>query len=190
MKKIFAIALALAMVLAMGTTAFAATEKELTAETTSTAAADITAMRSTNATDKAVISVDVTFGDLTFLYVDTTDKGLWQPDTHTYAEGTAGGAWQVVGDNTVTVTNHSNRAVAVTVAAAIDTDVEAAVTVSGGMTEAQTLAAGVENKPNKAASLTCTLTLDGAPTSLDTADYKAIGSVTVTVVPDLNSVDG
>lgn len=39
------------------------------------------------------------------------DKGTWNPETHEYENGSGTGKWTSDGNNTVTITNHSNTAI-------------------------------------------------------------------------------
>ena len=58
-----------------------------------------------------VYSIDVTWGSMQFTY-STSGTREWDPSTHKYKDDVTSG-WTASG-NTVTVTNHSNRAVKVT----------------------------------------------------------------------------
>mgnify|MGYP004552169563 CR=1 FL=1 len=95
---------------------------------------------------------------MTFTYETTGDK-TWVPETHTY-NFTDGDGWKATG-NDVTVTNHSNAPVNVAFSSTKDTTTyKGEYTGSMSVTERQ-LAAGVENKPDEADSVTSTLTLTG-----------------------------
>ena len=179
MKKIFAIVLTLALVMSMSTVAFAA-DATLTDET-STSEHEVQVKVSNSGADKAVISVDVTYGDLQFTYV-SAEASLWNPETHKFeADNDDAGTWQVDGDNTVVVTNHSNRDVVVAVTAEKETTEtgDLAINVANGT---GTLANGVVDAYDTAASLTATITVSGTPTT-QAADYETVGAVTVAITP-------
>lgn len=65
-------------------------------------------------TAKPVISAGIQAPEEITLVYSTGSKGEWDPATHTYTGASEEGQWSVEGDNTVTVTNHSNVAVTVT----------------------------------------------------------------------------
>ena len=66
------------------------------------------------ATAAPVISAGIKAPEEITLVYSTGSKGTWDPKTHTYTGGSEEGQWSVEGDNTITVTNHSNVAVTVT----------------------------------------------------------------------------
>ena len=177
MKKIFAIVLTLALVMSMSTVAFAA-DDTLTDGTT-TSEHEVSVKVSNTASDVAVISVDVTYGDLQFTYV-TADAGTWNPDEHIF-DVAEDGTWLIDGDNTVVVTNHSNRDVEVAVSAEkAETETgDLAIAVANGE---DTLTNGVVNGYADADSLTATITVSGTPTTQD-SDYAAVGKVIVSITP-------
>ena len=171
MKKLFALALALVLTFALAVTCFAAT-----ANTTTPATGAVKATYTAGATDDdKVYSVDVTFGDMNFTYTDTA-TGAWDPATHTYPDTTPA-AWDKTTAE-ITVKNHSNAAVAVTVSYAKDAGYTGAVTgniTNGSFDLATAVGTAVENAP----SATATLTISGAP--VDGVDNTTIGTVTVSI---------
>lgn len=174
MKKIFTIIIALAMVLTMSVTAFAAEDTGNKPGDTQTI--DVTAKSTSSGTSEATVySVDISWDSMTFTYSESGTK-TWNPADHTYTTSTSGG-WDKTTAN-VTVTNHSNAEVdvAVTYSAVDGTGVTGAITNG-----TKTLAAGVENAYASADSLVATLTISGEPTSAVNAEGVKIGSITVTI---------
>jgi len=172
MKKIIAIALALVMTLALAVTCFAAT-----ANTTTPAENAVKATYVAGATvNTKVYSVDVTFGDMNFTYTDTA-TGAWDPATHSYPD-TVAAAWNKTSAD-ITVKNHSNAAVAVTVAYAKDAGYTGAVdgAISEGSFDLETAeGTAFANAPAK----TVTFTISGTPeTTMTTA--TTVGTITVTI---------
>ena len=173
MKKIVSLVLALVLVMALATTAFAATETITTGAST----AEVKAQYDGEAVKPDVISVDVTWGAMTFTYTEGGNWN-WQPGTHTYADGRTY-AWTANG-NTVEVVNHSNVAV----------DVEFGFTAAEGynvtgtfdVTE-ETLNAGVEGAFDDADSVTATLTLAGT-LAKEVSTATTVGNVTVKLVTE------
>lgn len=114
-----------------------------------------------------VISVDITWGDLSFTYSD----GTWNPDTHEYD----GEGWTVgkEGGNTVKVENNGNTAVSVSFAYNATVD-----GITGSFTDGENpVSAPVALSENE--SSTVYLILAGKPEQ--NLDHAKIGSVTVTI---------
>ena len=175
MKKFFALALAIVMICALSVTCFAAITSDGSGSETET----VTATYVGPQTSGEVFGVDVTFGSMAFTYTDDI-QGTWNPDEHNYT-GAADAAWSCETDaNKVTVTNHSNVDITVTVAYADNTE-DGVNTVTGkfGVNATTTfdLDAGVENQKAQADSYSVYLTLEGAIS----ADNDNLGTVTVTV---------
>ena len=162
MKKFFALALALVLACSLAVTCFAATA----------GSGDVTATYAAGAAAATVHSVNVAFGDMKFTYTGAS-QGVWDADEHKY-EGATEAAWTAVG-NTVTVTNHSNVAVDVTVTYAAATGFEG---VTGTITNGSfNLATAVGTAVSAAPSATATLNLSGALAEGTT--NATIGTVTV-----------
>ena len=162
MKKFFAFALALALTLALSVTCFAALENKT---------GDVTATYKTPDPAGTVYKVDVVFGDMEFTYTPE-GNGTWDPAQHKYVEKAAA-KWEATG-NTITVTNHSNAAVTVTLSYDAEEGFEAATATFSKTTftldSAATTGAAVADS--------ATLTMDGTlPASATTA--TKIGTVTV-----------
>ena len=174
MKKLIATALALTMTLSLSTTALAAGNVD-GAGVGSQDPIDVTAKYNNSTADPIVYSVDLKWDDMTFTYNEFGTR-TWDPDTHTYTDTTSAG-W----DKTyavVTATNHSNAQVTVKFdyTPQGDTDVRAFMT-----RDSFQLAAGVENKPNEAATDSSILMIIGTPNNSVTAEGVTIGTITVTI---------
>ena len=114
-----------------------------------------------------IISVDITWGELSFTYSD----GTWNPDTHEYD----GEGWTVDKEdgNTVKVENNGNTAVSVsfTYTATVDG-------ITGSFTDGETPVSEPVSLPENGSS-TVYLILAGKPEQ--NLDHAKIGSVTVTI---------
>ena len=176
MKKIIAAALALTMTLGMSTTALAAGNVD-DAGVGSQNPIDVTAKYNDGATEPTVYSVDLQWEDMTFTYNESGTR-TWNPDTHTYTDSTTSG-WDKT-TAAVTATNHSNTEVTVsfTYTPQGDTGVNAAMSK-----DSFKLAAGVENKPDEAATDSSNLTIDSRtkPNATVSAAGTVIGTITVTI---------
>ena len=174
MKKLFASIIASAMVLSMSVTAFAA-EGSATGQGAGDKTIDVTAKYDKSTSTEKVYNVDIEWDSMTFTYTEGGTK-VWNPATHTYTTSTSSGWDKTEAD--ITVTNHSNAAVTVSVEyAPVD-----GTGVSGAITNGSaTLAAGVEGKPDEADKLTATLTISGTPNSTVTEDGVKIGTITIKI---------
>ena len=173
MKKLIATALALTMTLSLSTTALAAGVNG--AGVGSQNPIDVTAKYNDGAKEPTVYSVDLTWEDMTFTYNESGTR-TWDPDTHTYTDTTSAG-WDKV-TAAVTATNHSN----VQVTVKFDYTPQGATGVNASMSkDSFKLAAGVENKPNEAATDSSILTITGTPNDSVTAEGVTIGTITVTI---------
>lgn len=166
MKRIITILMALAMVMSLSVTAFAS---ELGGSK------DVTAKYERSESEQPIYNVDLNWGDLTFTYTETTTK-VWNPDTHTYDTTTTGG-WDKT-ESTVTVTNHSNVSVAVSMSVTPAQGTGVNVSLTGGNA---TLAAGEVGNVNGAASVTGTVKVSVKPNSTVTEDGIKVASITVTI---------
>lgn len=167
MKRIITILMALAMVMSLSVTAFASDLGE---------SKDVTAKYEKNESEQPIYNVDLNWGDLTFTYTETVEK-VWNPDTHTYTDTVTGGSWDKT-ESTVTVTNHSNVSVAVSMSVTPVDGTGVDVSLTGGNA---TLAAGEVGNVNGAASVTGTITVSGKPNSTVTEDGIKVASITVTI---------
>ena len=166
MKKIITLLMALAMVMSLSVTAFASDLG---------GSKDVTAKYEQTEDEKPVYNVDLNWGDLTFTYTETVEK-VWNPDTHTY-DTTTTGSWDKT-ESTVTVTNHSNVSVAVSMSVTPAQGTGVDVSLTGGNA---TLAAGEVGNVDGAASVTGTITVSGKPNSTVTEAGIKVASITVTI---------
>ena len=174
MKKLIATALALTMTLSLSTTALAAGNVD-GAVVGPQEPIDVTAKYNDGAKEPTVYSVDLTWEDMTFTYNESGTR-TWDPDTHTYTDTTSAG-WDKIAA-AVTATNHSN----VQVTVKFDYTPQGATGVNASMSkDSFRLAAGVENKPNEAATDSSILTITGTPNNSVTAEGVTIGTITVTI---------
>ena len=174
MKKLIATALALTMTLSLSTTALAAGNVD-GAGVGSQDPIDVTAKYNAGVTEPAVYSVDLAWEDMTFTYNESGSR-TWDPDTHTYTDSTTSG-WDKV-TAAVTATNHSNTEVTVK----FDYTPQGNTGVNASMSkDSFKLAAGVENRPNEAATDSSILTITGTPNNSVTAEGVTIGTITVTI---------
>ena len=169
MKKLFVVALALVMMLAMATTVFAETEG-LREESTS-----VTVTYQPGELPEDVYAIDIIWESFDFTYVQAAQ--VWNPTTHTYEDDENGvSGWEKATANVV-ITNNSNIDVIATVAyvagETANGTASASLTAGAG---ANTLAAATEGAPT---SVTATLTVTGVP-AVD-ANEAVIGMVTVTL---------
>lgn len=174
MKKLIATALALTMTLTLSTTALATGNVD-GAGVGSQDPIDVTAKYNDGATEPTVYSVDLTWEDMAFTYNESGTR-TWNPDNHTYTDTTTSG-WDKI-SAAVTATNHSNAEVKVsfTYTPQGNTGVNASMSK-----DSFKLAAGVENKPNEAASDESILMITGTPNNSVTAEGVTIGTITVTI---------
>lgn len=170
MKKILSLVLALALVMSLGITAFAA---EINGDNSK----DVTANYQAGEASQKVYLVDIVWGSLEFTYTDASE-GTWDPETHTYT-GTSEAKWSYSeGANKVEVTNHSNAEVTVEIA---NSNVMDGVTLTWDK-ETLTLPTA-DNGKNGAAG---TPTTDSAllivtGTITDTGAKQTLGTVTITL---------
>ena len=113
MKKLLISTLTIALALCLAVPALA-TEASITANN-GTASVTVNGTYNAGSTAQEVISVDVSWGSMSFAYNDTIE-GTWNDETHNF-DGAVVANWTCATDaNKITVTNHSN------------TDVEAQLT--------------------------------------------------------------
>ena len=120
-----------------------------------------------NSQPPVIISVDITWGDLSFTYSD----GTWNPDTHTYD----GAGWNVdeEGGNSITVDNTGNTGVNVSYAYQ-----NAETGITGSFTDGENPVSAPVSLPENGSS-TVYLILAGKPEK--ELEKAIIGSVTVTI---------
>lgn len=107
MKKLLAIICSILVVLAVGTTAFAASPIEALNGSDSASVKGV--YRAGTSADE-VYNIEITWGSLEFTYTGA-DKGAWDPASHAYSGGNAGGWSCDTNADKITVANHSNAAV-------------------------------------------------------------------------------
>ena len=166
MKRIITLLMVLAMVMSLSITALASDLGE---------SKDVTAKFEKNESEQPIYNVDLNWGNLTFTYTETVEK-VWNPDTHTY-DTTTTGSWDKT-ESTVTVTNHSNVSVAVSMSVTPAQGTGVDVSLTGGNA---TLAAGEVGNVDGAASVTGTVKVSGKPNSTVTEDGIKVASITVTI---------
>lgn len=175
MKRIYAFCLVFAMILSMNVTAFAAEGSDTGNKPGESQNIDVTAKVESSTSSGAVYSVDIEWESMTFTYVESVSK-VWNPQTHAYTESTTSG-WDKT-ESKITVTNHSNVSVNVTVEYTPVSGNGVSGTITNG---SATLDAGEENKPNDADELVATLTISGTPNDNVTDQGIKVGSVKVTI---------
>lgn len=181
MKKLTAAVLVGLMAMNMTNTAFAATLNPTGQESGKASYSfDIHAKKSASLGDSvSVISVDLTYGAMNFIYSEDTTSGVWNPDNHTFDTGLTTGSWAVENQsNEIKVTNHSNRNVKVDLSAVMS---DSAITPSFGSEHTCTLNKGVVNKYSEADNKIFKLTLTGTPASVTEDNFSVVGSVTVAI---------
>lgn len=180
MKKLFAILLAAVMVC---TSVFCvptfAADSALNAAGNSNQDVKV----SVNHTLEETYAVDIEWGSLEFTYSTNYN---WNQGNHSYS--TTGGAWDQ-NSNTITVTNHSNRAVTVKTTYAPDENNRVdgvKIAVTGDSVDADTfsLNAGVENNYDDADNTTITVGFEAGydePTNKRENKSITVGSITITI---------
>lgn len=170
MKKFAVLLLTLALFCAMSVPAFAATISDTRRQDFQNVFGTYQAGSATT-----VYSVDITWGSMEFTYVDASD-GEWNPLTHTYDGATTAGWTCDEGANEITVTNHSNAAVGVTLTYSAT---EGYADIRGTFDNSTlSLATAVGTARDEAPTATATLTLSGALASTVT-EKAMIGQVIV-----------
>ena len=171
MKKLFVITLALAMILAMATTAFAAVTT--IDEMPYTSSKPVTVTYHDGSAAVHTYGVVITWGATSFEYT-AAGTGTWNPETHQYTGGDAAAWTQGKNSDTVVIENHSDVEISVTVAFAKKDGYtgDLGCTVTGG--EVETLDAWNTTADSK----TATYAITGTPAS---ATAGEIGTITVTI---------
>ena len=136
---------------------------------------DVKAKYTVVSTTPASYSVDLQWTDMTFTYI-REDTRIWNPLTHTYKTGSRSGWDKTRGS--ITVTNHSNVDVQVTVAYLPEPDTG----VKGVLKNASArLKAGVVGDYKGADCMTATLTVSGKPEKTVTAAGMNVGKLRITI---------
>ena len=200
MKKLTTIVLALVMALSLCSTAFATLNNSETFTSGVAGVADtfdkangsdqvIDVTGSYSGTPTETYSVDVKWDAMEFVYT-ANDQTQWDPENHTYVLTTGGedtAAWSANGGDTVTVTNHSNKAVNVAFRFDKESGVNGTYTGSFTYTDSKNavdngtvkLDAGVENAYAAADKVVAKLTLDGTLAAGTTT--TKLGTITVRI---------
>lgn len=165
MKKILSLTLALALMLSLAIPAFAA----------DTDSRNVTAKYEKTETEDEIRNFDLRWGELSFTYSEHTDK-TWNPNTHTYTEETTGG-WDKT-EAEITVTNHSNIELTVSMALTPVEGTGVTATLTGGN---GTLPAATVGDVEGAPAITGILKIDGKPNSTVTEAGIKVASITVTI---------
>lgn len=177
-KKLAAVVLTLALVMGISTTAFADDNKN-TLRNPGSQTIGVQGSYSGTGTAADTYSVQISWGEMNFTYSTKGDK-TWDPETHKYNVD-AQDAWVYNDSNNVDVVNHSNVPVDVAFSFAVDTEEGYKGEYTGEMKPAQeTLAAGIENKPDLAAKVTSYLELSGTLNMVEKTATK-LGDITVTI---------
>lgn len=179
MKKIITSVLVVAMLLSTSITALATTID--TAE--GTASKDVTATYVDSADTPDVYDVIIAWDAMEFTYT-ITGTHVWDVETHAYVDYTS--ATWASSENTVTVTNHSNKSVTATLAYenAVSDEITGEFlyeTSDADTTDGITLATAEGIAYEDADAFVATLLLDGMLSDTQTEDFQLIGYVTVTL---------
>lgn len=176
MKKTLSLILALTLALSMGITAFA-TDMTVNGDKNHNVSANYVAGTDGGTT----YGVDITWGNMTFTYTDSS-KGTWNADDHVYENGTEA-KWTCAEDaDKITVVNHSNASIVVTPAYTAETDY-ASATVS--FDKATLTLPSADSGEGAAQTGTITVTVSGTLTKDDkttAAGGTTIGQITLTLV--------
>lgn len=178
MKKILSLILALALVMSLSVTAFAAESNTATDKTPGTKVVTGTYIAGSTSD---VISVNIEWGSMAFTYTGAS-AGTWLPDSHSYSGATEAGWSCVDGENVITITNHSNVAVKATASftKADGTNLthsftETSETANDGVVA---LATAVDTQVSAAPSANIVFNITGGSIS---ADSNNLGTITVTI---------
>lgn len=176
MKKIVSIISAITMLCAFSTTAFAADLPDSGELGLGSDSHNVVAKYNSGITTPDVYSVDVKWGAMEFTY-NVGGAREWNADNHSYSDRSSAN-WEPSG-NTVTVTNHSNKAVTASFGFVKDNGV--IENIAGDFSvDSEQLDAGTVGGYDSADNVTSTLTISGELDSAKTT-FTKIGTVTVTV---------
>lgn len=172
MKKMISLLLALLMVTSLSVSAFAA-------EGVGNGGSDSADVKGTykGTAASTVYSVDISWNGLEFTY-NGEYEGEWNPNTHSYDNGTKGG-W-AEGTGTITITNHSNTGIT-----AVPSYKAASGFEDAGMTFSTTslTVATADNGVGTAAGSAVTGTITVTPTGTlpEGTTGAVIGKITITI---------
>ena len=172
MKKILSLILALALVMSLGITAFAA-EDSTTEDKTIIVMGTYTAGQSS----VTQVSVDITWDAMTFTYTGASE-GTWNPETHEF-DGASKAGWSEE-TATITVENHSNAAVQATLSFEAEVDgIEGTFTETSGTADDKILelATAVGTDVGKAPTASAEFGISGAAIT----ENKTLGTITVAI---------
>lgn len=128
-----------------------------------------------------VYKVDVKWGSMDFTYQGADTVRHWNPETHEYQEALEGtGKWLFFneGDNAITVTNYSNKAITATITAKIETEGIKADILDPVIRLEDASKGASETTAGTASSGTAKVSLSGDLDKTTTANTK-IGTVTI-----------
>lgn len=174
MKKALSLALALVMALSLSVCAFATNPIESLGGSDS----QIVKVNVTPDSTPKVYNVTVAWGDLTFTY-NFGSKGTWNPNNHSYTDGTSAG-WDKTSAN-ITVTNHSNAKVNTTATFAGDQPTATNFGVTASITGTVNLATAEGTEVGAAPSGSYTVTVSGTPNEYWAAENNVVGTITVKI---------
>lgn len=136
---------------------------------------DVNARYKTVSKAPASYSVDLEWSDMTFTYI-REETLTWSAKDHSY-KSRSSGKWDKI-KGIVTVTNHSNVDVQVTITYVPQENTGITGTLRNGTRK---LKAGKVGDYEGADSMTATLTISGKPTGVITEDETKIGSLKITI---------
>lgn len=179
MKKFFKSTLAVAMVMSMGCTAFAA-DSPITGVGAESKTIDVMgkydASQGPDGTSNEVISVDIAWENLTFTFT-----GKWDPANHTYGSGNG---WNTDEKGQITVKNHSN----VAIDAALSFEKESGIKELTGTfnNNKLELVTAVGTSKDEAPTATAEFTLSGKDAPTTGVDAVKVGTITVALSKKAN----
>lgn len=106
MKKLSIISLSILLALSLSVTAWAVADSATWTGTSPSTTIPVTGTYQAIGDGTPVYSVDITWGSMEFTY--QASGGAWNPETHTYGEGSSGTWTCEDGANQITIKNHSN----------------------------------------------------------------------------------
>lgn len=185
MRKLFTIVFALILAMGLTTSAFAEDpsktvtglengEQSVDIEVTGTYVGDQSTLE--------VYSVDVKWGEMSFTY-NQGESSVWDPKTHIYDTSATKG-WNARG-NTVTVTNHSSKAVDVEFLFEKNSNIDSATSTFNGSFDVTTtnLPTAVGTDVDNAPQVVATLNFDEGTLAPEYASGVKLGTVTVKLSP-------